>query len=121
MRKPPARTVAALVKLFPTTIRVGSLTYRIEWWDDEKDSAAHSMWGQCDINTQVIGLARSHPSPSRLLATVVHELTHAIFGLFGWPSSPPDEEQVAHVIGNGWSMLLVDNPALGRWMLEAAK
>ncbi len=96
----------------PRQIRIGPHHYKIQVVEsvDDNDSLAHIDYGACAIR-----LRRNHPTPSYLVETVLHEITHGI--IFNYRIKKKDkEERLTSTMGSAWTQVFQDNPALLKWL-----
>jgi hypothetical protein len=110
--------VEAVLKTLPRKIKVGAFDWRIKI--DTRDS---EDCGETDTNSATITIWPSnHPSPDRVVGTVIHELLHVIYsneeldGAVG-----PAEETIVSGFEIGLVALLRDNPKLLTWIKRGLK
>jgi len=104
------------VERLPDVVRVGGFDIRIIKWDDLA-AAASQRWGEFSSVEQVIRIQRNMPSRFKAADTLFHEISHAIFWVYGVEDSDK-EERVVSAFGSAWMQIHRDNPWLARWLLE---
>lgn len=60
------------------------------------------------------------PAVSKLVDTLLHEITHAIWWAYGLEDDDK-EERIVRTMGAAWAQIWRDNPHLLGWLNEAAK
>lgn len=104
----------------PTSIRIGALTYIIEWWD-RKDSDLNKRFAEVDLNNSVIRIAQCY-NPDRIAGAFVHEIMHALAYHFGEITEDGalkfDEEHLSNYGGYGLLMVWRDNPEVFDWYVQ---
>jgi hypothetical protein len=102
------------MKSIPSVIRVGPLNYKVM-------RAAHvttrNRWGETDNNLREMRFG-SDTDPQRMSITVLHEIMHAVWNVYGsdefFKVNDPEEEVICSM-AMGLSQVLVD---LGLWPSE---
>lgn len=100
-------------RAFPKSLRIGALKFRIEVRSLRTEPEGN--WGLYEYDKQLIELDEAPPSAEFAVDTVLHELTHAIYGCSGLKPGD-DEERVVSVFATWLTMLLRDNPDLLGWL-----
>lgn len=107
----------AIAPLFPTSVRVGYRTYRIEDWAPKSAAAAH-RYGEASHGEAVLRVDLSY-GPVEAANTLLHELLHAIAhtnhaeDLFG------AEERAVQGLTGGLTQIMRDNPPVRDWLTWA--
>lgn len=96
----------------PSTIRVGPYDIFIRPLPSESD-----LFGRFRLYDQEILLSKNFLSGHALVDTFIHELTHAIWSIFGL-GTKATEEQVASAIAPHLTQVLRDHPEILHWMIE---
>jgi hypothetical protein len=112
-------TPAKLVSSLPDTIRVGPYDMRLLPMDGSHADAA-GVFGYFKRRDQVIAIDVSHVSSAALADTLLHEITHAIWWVYGLEDKDEEERTVA-TLSTGWTQVYRDNPALLDWIRKALK
>lgn len=99
----------------PTSVRVGGATYKLVVAAIEGDDPEY---GNCDTHTQVITISNNQTAQSAG-DTVLHEILHAIWNESGLAFiKRPDEETVVRITSTWLRMVLLDNPAIHRFITD---
>jgi hypothetical protein len=112
-----ART-PAIQQGLPRTVKVGAHLLRFAFASERRNRHLVGLNGLCDFDAGTIYINRDHAqqhSPDRVLATILHELTHAINHVYG-VRDESDEEGFASGFSLGFTTFLVDNPAFLLWL-----
>jgi hypothetical protein len=112
-------TPAKLVSSLPDSIRVGPYDMRLLPLDASTADAA-GVFGYFKRKDQVIALDISHVSCAGLADTLIHEITHAIWWVYGLEDKDEEERTVA-TLSTGWTQVYRDNPSLLDWLKKALK
>jgi hypothetical protein len=112
------KEVQALLKIAPSTVKVGAYPWSIVYSDkfvmgaDEKEK-----WGLCSYaeHKLSIGNLEGMPSTEMLVGIVLHELFHAIWGTQNLKNRDT-EENVIMAFETGLLQVLKDNPDLFRFI-----
>ena len=78
----------------------------------EKKRVKH--WGSCNRRDHVITIS-VHQSGAFLHDTVMHEVLHAAYYLWGMDKKSNEERTVGWA-ATAWTTILFDNPQFARWM-----
>jgi hypothetical protein len=113
----PADRARALVKSLPSSIRVGPYDFRLVQWGS-LESHADRYWGQCSLEELTIRISVESPSPVRVVDTLLHEISHAIWWVHGVEESDK-QERVVSAFGTAWMGIYRDNPWLLSWLKRA--
>lgn len=100
----------------PATIRIGPFDYTLKTMSAVESSARH-RYGECSPQQEEITLAISHPSLVKLVDTLLHEITHAIFDAANIEEGDKDERIVTKS-GTGWTQVYRDNLWLLDWIKD---
>lgn len=87
------------------SVKVGYAVYRVR--QTKLDGGTD---GECDHDLHEIRLDESLKGEN-VNSTLIHEIFHAIWNIFGLPPRPGEERAVT-VLSNGWLTVLRDNPKL---------
>jgi hypothetical protein len=105
----------------PTSIRIGALTYTIEWWD-RKDEKITERFAEIDYVDSVIRVSYYRPA-DRVVASLIHEVMHAL--AYHYRVTVPDggdlafnSEDLADYGGYGLLMVWRDNPEVFDWYVR---
>lgn len=107
-------TPKALIAALPTAIKIGAYDVEIRKANDHL--AASEAWGQWDSLDFIIYVRHNYPNNSLAVSSVLHEITHAGFTVFGYPKENLTEEQVCLVNDMLWVAVFKDNPWLLNWI-----
>lgn len=112
-------TPVNLVKSLPKWIKVGPYDVEIRKANDHL--AASEAWGQWDGGQYIIYIRHEYPNKSLAVSSLLHEITHAGFTIFGYPKENLTEEQVCLI--NDMLLVLVfkDNVWLLDWIKKGLK
>lgn len=94
------------LKSLPKSVKVGYRTVHFKTVDER---VTHAL-GVFNTRDGVIGLTTSQDD-QELANTILHEIFHAVWHIYGLPHSE-QEEQVVTTLSNGFSGVLRDNPKL---------
>lgn len=103
----------------PTKVRVGHLDYAVEAWPVLQAMSAQ-RWGECSHMEQRIRVQAEVASVGQMMDTLLHEIMHAIFHVYGIEDSDKEERAVG-IIATAWAQIWRDNPALMVWLADAAE
>lgn len=78
-------------------------------------AAANRRYGECSTVELTIRIDGSNPFPWKVVDTVLHEITHAIWWAYGLEDGDV-EERVAGTFGRAWTQIWRDNPDLLAWL-----
>lgn len=90
------------------------ISIRIRMFDDG-DKFGH--WIARDM---LLELSLDHPSKTAAVDTLLHEMTHAIWSIYGIEKTDT-EERIVTVMGAAWTQVWRDNPKLLAWVAKALK
>ena len=99
----------------PNKIKVGAYFFTVVRWTRPMCHDKDAM-GQFLPRQQLIAIAPDL-SPSLLLDTLIHEVTHAIWFVYNIQKED-DEERTVHTGSSGLAQVYVDNPKLLRYYLS---
>lgn len=103
---------------FPVRVRIGYRPWRIEAWDPPA-AQAHDALGECSFREQTIRVLRDL-GPTKTANTLLHEILHAAFDLFGFDSvEGPSEEFLVGQTAGVLSQVMYTNPELRAWLAWA--
>ena len=100
------------INRLPDSLRIGPFDVRIEKLDKLPDD---DTWGTYLNASLLMQFQTGQPSNPFAADTVLHEINHAIYRIFGLRNSD-DEERVVEVMATGMTQVLRDNPALVVWL-----
>lgn len=93
----------------PKTLYLGYSEIKIKFTD------LSDCYGQFDAETMTIEISNSTRRGGDLVATLLHEINHAIFrNMKGFNN----EEQIVSILANHYTELFKRNPKLLKWMRE---
>jgi hypothetical protein len=107
-------TAAAAVGNLPATIRIGAFDFSLEKWSDFKAEAVR-RYGEMSAHELTIRIRETHSHPSRVIDTLIHEVNHAAFWVFGIEDEDK-EERTVNLISTAWVSIYRDNPWLLDWI-----
>ena len=97
-----------------TSIRVGPFDLAIKQLDGEDRDKCLGMFSE---TKQQILMRDNYPSEQQEAETLLHELLHAIWAVFG--CKPKDsEERIVSQMSIGMATVISDNPDLIEWLKE---
>lgn len=97
----------------PKSIRVAHMDFKIEEWPVPASSASH-RWGEFSISEQTIRVHVQDRQFYEVLATLLHELTHAICWAYTirLGRRGDTEERMVSTMAVAWAQIYRDNPEL---------
>lgn len=103
---------------FPSILRVGGHNVVVEWVDslDEGEDGSTTCGDYSGHPRYVIRVCR-HAAETNLIDTLFHELSHAIWDIYGI-SEGNQEEQIVCIMASAWTQILRDNPRFFLGMVE---
>ena len=104
------------IDALPDRIKIGGFDFALVIWTHHQASGA-SRYGEFSSIEQLIRLQRDMPSPFKAVDTLLHELSHAIFWVYGIHDEDK-EERVVGAMGSAWMQIYRDNPWLAKWLNE---
>lgn len=105
--------VEAVAKL-PVSIRVGPFDFEIEKWNPVAAEESR-RYGECSTRGQVIRIRSDMTNAVKAADTFVHELSHAIWWVYGIEDSD-SEERTVNLSSTGWVSTYRSNPWLLGWL-----
>lgn len=106
---------------FPTTVRVGYRTFKIERWDTTKARAAHCTGQMCPFTATIsVDATRIDQEPIEAGNTLLHEIMHACW-LVGGVSDDDKEERTVAILTNQLCQVWRDNPDVIAYLTESSK
>lgn len=112
-------TLERLFKALPSWVRVGP--FRVEIHIEEIPGGALTLFGTYASDAHVIKLNPHTVISNRHLAdTLVHEINHAIFDIYGLGEADGEERTVG-VVSTAWIQVYGDNPWLLGWLSRALR
>lgn len=100
----------------PKRIKVGPVTYVVDYHDGLSGDDGKSLWGNCDHTALSVAI-NSKIAKDFERVVVVHELLHAIYHLSGIPESE-EEEKIVTSLSPLLLLLMRDNPKLLEYLCE---
>ena len=94
----------------PPAVKVGFMTYNIEFVRDLRDTQHNRLFGQQDYTNSRISLDDSTTSADQVHNTVLHEVMHAVWKMMELPHEP--EEDYVSRLTNGLHTVFQENPKL---------
>jgi len=107
----------ALVERLPDKVRVGPYDFWIEKWP-ATTASDNQRYGEMSSIEQTIRIQLDMPTRYKALDTFFHEVSHAIFWVYGLGDDDKEEETVS-VFGTGMAALYRDNPWILDWVKSA--
>ena len=107
------------IDALPNSIRIGAFDFAIALWTHHQASGS-ARYGEFSSIEQVIRLQRDMPSRFKAVDTFFHEVSHAIFWVYGIHDEDKEERVVA-ALGSAWTAIYRDNPWLTKWITEAVR
>ena len=103
---------------FPAVVKIGYRTIRVIKWDF-RDAVAARNFGEYHRHPGTI-LVDESLEGDQARETFLHELLHAIYGVWPLPTQPPTltEETIVATMAAGLATVLRDNPAVARWLID---
>jgi hypothetical protein len=108
----------AIQQGLPRTVKVGAHLLRFAFVSERRNRQMVGLNGLCDFDAGTIYINRDHAkkhSPDRVLATILHEIAHAINYVYGVRDNS-DEEGFVSGFSLGFVTFLVDNPEFLLWL-----
>lgn len=100
--------------VFPTSVRIGCLTYEIQDWQP-RAAQASSRYGECSSVEQAIRVDLSQ-SRERVILTLLHEIMHAVYRAIRFDDvEHPSEEFLVSATSEAVTTMMRDNPELRDW------
>lgn len=112
-----APTPREIIDELPASVRVGGFDFRIEKWNPNQTLGAQ-RWGEFSSAEARIAVQRDMPTVHKAVDTVLHEISHAIFWVYGIEDEDK-EERIVSTFGSAWMALYRDNPWLLDWIKRA--
>lgn len=111
-----AERARAMVDRLPVSMRIGAFDISIERWTSMQ-TVSRQRYGE--FAGSELRISIQHDMPSRLKAadTMLHELGHAIYWIFGIEDADK-EERIVNLASTGWLCVYRDNPWLLDWLKE---
>jgi hypothetical protein len=114
-------TVAALLKAFPSAMKIGAHRYELL----KRKVPEHELaWAQTNNNEYKITIDPDAKTDTRLAHSVLHELLHGIWhDRFLWTNKAlvEHEEEAIQQICAGLVAAMLDNPWLLPWLTKALR
>ncbi len=99
----------------PESVRISWRTYRIEQWHPVA-AATVSRYGEIDHVDCVIKVDTSY-GYAQTVETLIHEVFHGIWTMANMhDAAKPSEEFIVGITANGFTQVLLDNPAFRRFI-----
>ena len=102
----------------PTLLIVGMYTISIRErkfeWASERD-----IFGRFDPVSLSIDIANENLDETLILDTLIHEIMHAIFFVYG--IQVDNEEGVVRPMATAWATVMVDNPDIDKYLSTMVK
>lgn len=106
-----------LVEALPDVVRVGGYDWYLEKWNAHQARGA-SRWGECSTGEMTIRIQLDMPTAQKAVDTLMHEISHAMFWVYG-VQDEDKEERLVGALGSGLMALYRDNPWLLDWLRKA--
>lgn len=107
------------IESLPDHVRVGGFDFAIVKWGAHAATAAQ-RWGECSTIEQMIRVQLNMPTPFKAVDTVLHEITHALYWVYGIHDDDK-EERIVGAMASAWMQIYRDNPWLLDWIKDALK
>lgn len=101
----------------PKTIRVAAFNIAIERWQSH-DGHDRNSFGEFSALQQSIRVDQSL-KPQKLLDTMLHELSHAIYWAYHLDDDDK-EERIVSTFATAWAQVWRDNPEFHQWVGQMA-
>lgn len=109
----------------PEEVTIGYTTFKIEDHRDKLNPHDDGAYGQNVKENQVIQIFQNNaPESEKLIQdmnTVIHEIMHGQFDVYGIPVNDKKEEQIVNMTANMFTEILVRNPDVLRFINEVLK
>jgi hypothetical protein len=102
------------INRLPSSLRIGPFDVHIE---TREKLADEDTWGTYNGASLIMQFQSGQPSNTFAVDTVLHEINHAIYRIFGLREGD-DEERIVGVMATGITQVLRDNPKLVAWLRE---
>ncbi len=102
------------IDTLPEHIRIAGFDFKLERWTHQQAAGA-ARYGEFSSIEQTIRIQRDMPSPFKAADTLLHEISHAIFWVYGMNEGDKEERMVS-ILGTAWMTLHRDNPWLAKWL-----
>ncbi len=103
----------------PARVKVGYMTFIIEPWKHGNTISTDRL-GECDVAGQTIHV-NTEMAPAKVANTLMHEICHAIYYVYGIAKQDAEEEHAVTMMANGLSGVLVDNPGLAEFLDQLSR
>jgi hypothetical protein len=102
----------------PEKVKVAGYDFNIVDWPPIQAEAT-GRYGECSAQELEIRI-RTDKQMSHTVNTFIHEVSHAIYWVYGIRDEDA-EERIVEMMGNGWAQVYRDNPDVLRFLNEAFK
>jgi hypothetical protein len=110
-------TPAKLVQSLPDSIRVGPYDIALEAMTPSQqhtvDATGYFAYAELKIGFEAYPASKAYAAD-----TLLHEVSHAIYWVYGIKSED-DEERTVSTLSTGWVQVYKDNPWLAGWLKKA--
>ncbi|MGI9486268.1 MAG: hypothetical protein ACR2RF_10405 [Geminicoccaceae bacterium] len=105
----------------PKTVRIGYADYRVQPWPHH-EAAAAGRYGECSSYELVIRIDDGllDRSPLKAADTMLHEILHAIYWVYG-VEDEDKEERLVGMMASALTQVWRDNPQVVAWLNEQLK
>lgn len=102
----------------PETVRIGYADYKVERWEHHKATAAQ-RYGENSSHELTLRIDEElfERAPLKAANTVIHEILHGIYWIYGLEDEDK-EERIVKVMASAWAQIWRDNPKLVAWLNE---
>jgi len=114
-----AGKTSPIIAALPETIKIGAYTVRIVKAQDHL--VASEAWATWENQEFVIYVRHIYPNNELAVASLLHEITHACFTVYGMAREGINEEQVCILNDMIWVAVFKDNPWLLDWIKKGLK
>ena len=108
----------ALIIDLPEKVRIGAFDFQIQRWNSYQAAAAQ-RWGECSTTEFVIRIQVDMPTRHKAVDTVLHEIMHAIYVIFG-VEDDDKEERIVSMFAKALAGVYRDNPWIIEWLKKAS-
>lgn len=99
------------------SVRISAYDYKIEKWASHS-AVASNRYGEFSSVEQTIRIKADHLTQHAAVDTVLHEIGHAIYHVWGM-ADEDKEERIVGTFATAWTQIHRDNPWLATWISKA--
>ena len=93
----------------PEEVKVACFNIEIKHWDTKTATVRH-CFGEFSPDELIIRIDTTQ-KPQRIIETLIHEITHAIYSLYN-VKDEDKEERIVSSMSRGWLQVYQDNPEI---------